>query len=279
MIAGEFAERLVWIMFIVIKRKHLIFATVCCLLIMAIPISAMVVKNSISTASANTNWGLSFQENGKTPIGNASATFLKQYHSYYAGSPDKKVIYLTFDAGFENGYTPAILDALKKHKAKATFFLVGNYLKTSPDLVKRMVAEGHIVGNHTYNHPDMSKISEVEAFKKELCSLEELYKQVTGKEMSKYYRPPQGKYSEKNLKQACKMGYKTIFWSLAYVDWYTDNQPTKEQAFSKLLPRIHPGAVVLLHSTSATNANILDELLTKWEAEGYTFGTLDDLVK
>ncbi len=227
--------------------------------------------------AADGNWGLSFQQEGQTPVGNATADFLKQYDAYYAGDPGKKVIYLTFDAGYENGYTPAILDALKKHNAKATFFVVGNYIETSPDLVKRMVAEGHTVGNHTFHHPDMSKIGDQASFQTELQSLEKLYKETTGQDMKKYYRPPQGKYSESNLKMAHEMGYKTIFWSLAYVDWYVDQQPSAQEAFDKLLPRIHPGAVVLLHSTSKTNSEILDELLTKWEAEGYTFGTMDDL--
>lgn len=139
--------------------------------------------------------------------------------------------------------------------------------------------EGHIVGNHTYTHPDMSKISTKEAFSEELGKVETLYKDITGGEMTKYYRPPQGKYSEGNLQMAKDMGYKTFFWSLAYVDWYQDDQPTKEEAFDKLLNRIHPGAIVLLHSTSSTNAEILDELLTKWEEMGYTFQSLDKLPK
>ncbi len=227
--------------------------------------------------AADGNWGLSFQQEGQTPVGNAAADYLKQYDAYYAGPMDKKVIYLTFDAGYENGYTPAILDALKKHNAKAAFFVVGNYIETSPDLVKRMVEEGHTVGNHTFSHPDMSKIADQAAFHNEIQSLEQLYKETTGQDMKKYYRPPQGKYSESNLKMAHEMGYKTIFWSLAYVDWYVDKQPSAQEAFDKLIPRIHPGAVVLLHSTSKTNSEILDELLTKWEQEGYTFGTLDDL--
>ena len=224
------------------------------------------------------NWGLSFQTEGQAPIGNATADYLKQYNAYYVQNTQDKVIYLTFDAGFENGNTAAILDALKKHNAQATFFLVGNYLQTSPDLVKRMVAEGHNVGNHTFHHPDMSKLSTKDLFEKELTDLETLYEQTTGQPMKKYYRPPQGKYSESNLKMASDMGYKTFFWSLAYVDWYEDKQPTKEEAFKKLLGRIHPGAVVLLHSTSKTNGQILDELLTKWEEMGYHFGSLDDLV-
>ena len=197
--------------------------------------------------------------------------------AYYAENTDQKVIYLTFDAGFENGNTPAILDALKKHNVPATFFVVGNFLSDNPDLIKRMVEEGHIVGNHTYTHPDMSKISTMESFSKEIQDVEKLYQEITGKEMIKFYRPPQGKYSEENLKMAKELGYKTFFWSLAYVDWYQDKQPTKEEAFDKLLGRIHPGAVVLLHNTSSTNGQILDELLTKWEEMGYTFKSLDQM--
>ena len=133
------------------------------------------------------------------------------------------------------------------------------------------------MGNHTMHHYDMSKISDPAAFTKELQDLEALFKQVTGQELPRYYRPPQGIYSEKNLKMAQELGYKTVFWSLAYVDWKNDAQPTAADAFAKLLPRIHNGAVVLLHSTSRTNAEILDELLTRWEEMGYRFGTLDEL--
>lgn len=266
-------------MFIIIRKKYIAIFLVCCIVLALLPIVSYTLKGESVAVSAvaNTNWGLCFRKNGETPIGNASSGYLKKYDAYFAGSPKEKVIYLTFDAGYENGYTPAILDALKKHNVKATFFVVGNYIESSPELVKRMADEGHIVGNHTYHHPDMSKINDLEAFKKEINSLESLYKETTGQEMQKFYRPPQGKFCESNLKQAKELGYKTIFWSLAYVDWYVDKQPTKEQAFNKLMPRIHPGAVVLLHSTSKTNAEILDELLTKWENEGYTFKTLNDL--
>lgn len=230
-----------------------------------------------ANAGAQSSWGLSFQEEGKAPVGNASPAYLKDFNAYYINETEEKVIYLTFDCGFENGNTPKILDALKKHKAPATFFIVGNFMETSPDLVKRMVEEGHTVGNHTYHHPDMSAISEQAAFQKELDSLAALYQETTGQELPKYYRPPQGKYSRENLQQAHALGYTTVFWSLAYVDWYVDNQPTAEQAYAKLLPRIHDGAIVLLHSTSKTNADILDDLLTKWEDMGYTFASLDEL--
>ena len=145
-----------------------------------------------SSGSASSNWGLSFQEEGKAPVANASASYLKDYNAYYIEETEEKKIYLTFDCGFENGNTPAILDALKKHNAPATFFIVGNFLETSPDLVKRMVEEGHIVGNHTYHHPDMSKISTTEAFSAELTKLETLYEERVGEPMRKYNRPPQG---------------------------------------------------------------------------------------
>lgn len=229
------------------------------------------------SASSDGNWGLSFQQEGRPPVANASAEYLKQFNAHYVDETQEKVIYLTFDAGYENGNTAPILDALKKHNAPATFFLVGNYLETSPQLVKRMVSEGHTVGNHTCHHPDMSKISTAQSFADELKGLEDLYLEVTGEPMKKYYRPPQGKYSESNLKMAKDLGYSTFFWSLAYVDWYEDKQPSKDEAFKKLLGRIHPGAVVLLHSTSKTNGEILDELLTRWEEMGYRFASLEEL--
>ena len=225
------------------------------------------------------NWGLGFGQTGEKPTGNVSAEELKKYHAAYMDPTDEKVIYLTFDAGYENGNTPAILEALKKHDVSATFFVVGNYLETSPELVKQMVAEGHTVGNHTFHHPEMSKISDVAAFEKELKDVETRYQEITGEELTRFYRPPQGKYNTQNLQMASNLGYKTFFWSLAYVDWIQDQQPTKEAAFDKLLKRIHPGAVVLLHSTSSTNAQILDELLTKWEEMGYHFAPLSELAE
>lgn len=230
-------------------------------------------SRSIETGS----WGLSFRTEGQPPIGNATAAALRNYDAVYVGDPGEKVIYLTFDAGYENGCTAQILDVLKAREVPAAFFVVGNYLQTAPELVQRMADEGHLVGNHTEHHWDMSRIADRETFRKELETVEEQYRELTGQEMEKFYRPPQGVYSEENLRMAKELGYKTVFWSLAYVDWYQDDQPTAEQAFSKLIPRIHPGAVVLLHSTSQTNAAILDELIGKWEALGYRFGRLEEL--
>ena len=246
-----------------------------------IGVMAMAVVLGIGIFLADTvqtgSWGLSFQTEGQPPVGPANSAVLARYDAAYLGNTGEQVLYLTFDAGYENGCTAQILDILKKHQVPAAFFLVGNYLEKNPDLVRRMVSEGHIVGNHTMHHPDMSKISDKAAFSKELLELEALFKEITGENMPKYYRPPQGIYSEKNLEMAKELGYKTVFWSLAYVDWQNDKQPSADYAMSKLLPRTHNGAVVLLHSTSATNAQILDELLTKWKAMGYTFGTLEDL--
>jgi len=223
------------------------------------------------------SWGLSFQTEGQAPVGNATAGALRNYNAVYVGDAADKVIYLTFDAGYENGCTAPILDALKKHGAHACFFLVGSYIEQNPELVRRMADEGHLVGNHTFHHYDMSKIADEAVFTQELKTVEEAFFRVTGRQMSHYYRPPQGIYSEDNLKMAKKLGYRTVFWSLAYVDWLQDDQPTAGEAYAKLLGRIHPGAIVLLHSTSQTNAGILDELLTKWENMGYRFGTLDEL--
>ena len=268
-------------MIIMIRKKGLVrLAGVAAAVVIAgsaLFTGAKVAEDLAIDTSADGNWGLSFQQEGQAPVTNVTAEFLSQYDGYYMGDSSEKNLYLTFDAGYENGYTAGILDVLKKHDVKAAFFLVGNYLKTSPELVKRMVSEGHTVGNHTYSHPDMSAISTEDAFREELLKLEEEYKSVTGKEMLKYYRPPQGKYSEANLKMAKDLGYRTIFWSLAYVDWYESDQPTKEEAFNKLIPRVHPGAIVLLHSTSKTNAEILDELLIKWENLGYKFKSITEL--
>ena len=230
-----------------------------------------------SSAAQSTGWGLSFQEEGKRPAGNASIDDLKQYNAYYASDTDQKIIYLTFDAGYENGNTPAILDALKNHQAPAVFFVVGNFIKDNPDLIRRILAEGHIIGNHTMTHPDLPQISSMDAFQKELQDVEELYTSLTGEAMTKFYRPPRGIYNTENLSMAKELGYSTFFWSLAYVDWIQDQQPSREEAFQKLLTRIHPGAIVLLHNTSSTNAEILDELLTKWEEMGYEFHSLKEL--
>ena len=232
-----------------------------------------------ATVLESENWGLGFGQEGQKPSGNASAAELQKYDAYFCAQGDEKVIYLTFDCGYENGNTEPILDALKKHNAPATFFVVGHFLESAPEIVKRMVEDGHTVGNHTYHHPDMSQISDKTSFRKEMDDTASLFVETTGTDMAMYYRPPQGKYSTTNLQMAKELGYSTFFWSLAYVDWNQDSQPSHDEAFDKLTKRIHPGAIVLLHSTSKTNGEIMDELLTKWEEMGYTFRPLSDFTE
>ena len=253
------------------KRDWAILALAVCMKILGVV--RVVVVGAVTTGA----WGLSFRQEGTAPAGSAGIEQLRQYDAAYLGDTREKRLYLTFDAGYENGNTEKILDTLKKHNVHGAFFLVGNYIQRNADLVRRMVAEGHTVGNHTMHHYDMSKLTDKAAFTKELQDLEVLFKDTTGVDLPRYYRPPQGIYSQENLAMAKELGYRTVFWSLAYVDWNNDKQPTREQAFSKLLPRTHPGAVILLHSTSQTNAEILDELLTHWEREGYSFGTVEEL--
>ena len=253
------------------KKRDLIILG--CAVLAAVVLAVAQFSGSVETGS----WGLSFRTQGQPPIGTADSASLHRYNALYVGDTTEKVLYLTFDAGYENGYTAQILDTLKVHQVPAAFFLVGNYLEKNPDLVRRMVTEGHTIGNHTMHHYDMQKISDRATFQKELQDLEQLYLQITGGEMEKFYRPPQGTYSQQNLEMAKDLGYTTVFWSLAYADWNNDSQPTREQAFNKLLPRIHNGAVILLHATSQTNAQILDELLTHYKSMGYRFAPITEL--
>ena len=236
-------------------------------------------ETSGETVQGIERWWLKRNENHQTPEV-SDYIDLSKYDAYYVNPKcKKKKIFLTFDCGYENGFTPKILDVLKKQKIVAAFFVTKPFIREGRELVRRMTKEGHIVGNHTMTHPDMSKISTQESFQKELSGVENIYKEITGKEMTKFYRPPQGIYSTLNLSMSKEMGYHTFFWSLAYVDWYQDNQPDPQEAIEKLTRRIHPGAIVLLHSTSSTNAQILDELLNKWEDMGYSFHSLNELIE
>lgn len=224
-------------------------------------------------ANNGKEWGIWFPNPGQTPIGEESADYLLKYNAYFVGNGSEKVIYLTFDGGYENGYTDIILDTLKSNQVPAAFFVTGNYIQKHPEIINRMVNEGHIVGNHTMSHPDMRKLNQCN-FANQLFQTEEVYKSVTGFEMEKYYRPPCGQYSEANLEMSKELGYKTIFWSLCYNDYNNNKQPSKEKAFSKLIPRIHPGAVILLHSTSKTSTLILDELIKQCLQMGYEFKSI-----
>ncbi len=223
------------------------------------------------------NWYCKREKDHKRPCCEASMSFIEKYGGAYLGkNPEEKVIYLTFDAGYENGNIEKILDVLKKHGATGAFFVLENIVKRNTSLIKRMADEGHLVCNHTAKHKDMTKLG-AEAFAAEIQSLEATLREVAGVECAKFYRPPQGRFNEKNLEAASALGYKTVFWSFAYADWDNEKQPAKEKAVDLILSNTHNGAVVLLHPTSATNAAILDTLLCEWENAGYRFGTLDEL--
>lgn len=243
------------------------------------------VNNDVYNPQINTDgldntlygWGMRVLPDHKTPeITSKAMSLIKKYDGIFTGDTTKKYVYLTFDEGYENGYTPKILDILKANNVKAAFFVTGPYIKEHGDLVKRMVAEGHIVGNHTVNHPSLPKISD-EKVKSEITGLAEMFKELTGKDMH-YLRPPMGEYSERTLYITKSLGYKTVFWSLALADW----QPLPggpDESYNTVMNRIHPGAVILLHAVSKDDTMALDRILKDIKAQGYVFKTLDDLSK
>ena len=228
-------------------------------------------------SSARKDWYYMKKPNNTVPgINEAVRPWLAKYGGYYVHNSDKKVIYLTFDEGYENGYTPSILDTLRKHSVTAAFFVTKPYVTGNPELVKRMVNEGHTVVNHTVTHRAMNELSDSE-IEKELSGVAEEYKRVTGKDMLGYMRPPMGAYSERSLYVTSRAGYKTLFWSMAYVDWETNNQPTREQTMSFIKSGHHNGAIILLHAVSRTNTECLDEILTYLKGEGYTFEAITSI--
>ena len=226
------------------------------------------------------NWYVVNNNEHRQPTPDKPLAFIDKYDGYYANTNvknDDKVVYLTFDAGYENGNVAKILDALKKHEAEGAFFILENIVKRDPDVVKRMGDEGHLVCNHTQNHPDMTKITDREMFDKQLVTLEKTYKEVTGRDLAKVFRPPEGRFSELSMSYAKELGFKTVFWSFAYADWDNNKQPDPDKAIEKIMAHTHNGEVMLLHPTSATNAAIMDDLLTRLENEGYRFGSLEEL--
>ena len=239
-----------------------------------------LVTNSSAVVSS---WYCKRNNTHTQPILGSDLKIAENYDVYWCDKnhvlmdDEDKVIYITFDAGYENGNVEKILDVLKQENVKASFFILDNLILKNESLVKRMIDEGHIVGNHTLKHKDMSKITNIEDFEKELSALEELYKKTFGCDMSKYYRPPEGKFSEQNLKWAQDLGYKTVMWSFAYADWDNSNQPSKESALNKILNNIHNGEVMLLHPTSSTNAQILKDVIVELKKQGFRFGELDEL--
>lgn len=228
--------------------------------------------------NAPIHWGFKKGKNEEqADAGKPLDDLLNRLGAYYKGDPTKKDIYLTFDNGYENGYTGKILDILKKEKVPAAFFITGHYIESAPDLVKRMAAEGHIIGNHSWHHPDMTTVSN-ERIAKELELVREGTEKLTGVKNMTYLRPPRGIFSERTIQAANQHGYVHMFWSLAFKDWNTDQQKGWQYAYDNILKQIHPGAILLLHTVSKDNADALEKVIQDLKSRGYTFKSLDDFM-
>lgn len=237
----------------------------------------------IGAANGSFNWYCVHRKDHLQPKADACLEFVEKYQGYYVDKKhgddcEEKVIYLTFDAGYENGNVERILDVMKQHDVRGAFFILGNLVESNPDLVKRMFEEGHLVCNHTYSHKSIVGKSR-EEIKRELCRLEEACESATGYKMSNCFRPPEGRFDEISLSHISDLGYKTVFWSFAYADWDNENQMSCELAKKKILENIHNGEVMLLHPTSKTNADIIGEIITELKTRGFRFGTLDEFCK
>ncbi len=217
-------------------------------------------------------WGMKKNKGSAPQVDQAAAQLLKNYGGVYK-TDEEKTLYLTFDEGYENGYTEKILDVLKKTGVPAAFFITGDYLKTQPELVKRMAEEGHNVGNHTYKHPSMPSIEDPKALASDILTLSQAYTELTGKQMT-LLRPPMGEFSERSLAVTRDLGLKTVLWSFAYVDWQKDAVYGAQYAYDCIMPYIHDGAVILLHAVSKDNADVLERIITDLQAQGYTFKSL-----
>lgn len=247
--------------------------------LLSICVCAFMYQVDLADAYSNKqlHWGFKKSREELPPYaGPELEDLLQKYDAVYIGNKEKKWIYLTFDNGYENGYTGQILDTLQEEKVPATFFITGHYLKDQPELVKRMVNEGHIVGNHSYDHPDLTQVSD-QRLKEELVKLEKAFYQFTGIKEMKYLRPPRGVFSERTLALSRELGYYNVFWSLAFIDWQTDKQRGWQYAYDNIVEQIHPGAVLLLHSVSSDNAQALPKVIKELRQRGYQFRSLDDL--
>jgi len=222
------------------------------------------------------SWGISRKPDNQTPDADPGAPqLIAKYGGFYIGDTSKKEIYLTFDEGYENGYTGKILDTLKDNEVKAVFFITGPYLKEHQDLVRRMVEEGHIVGNHTIHHPSLPSLGDKE-LEEELLGLDRAFYEKFGQRM-KYLRPPKGEYSERTLEVSQKLGYRNMFWSFAYDDWYRDKIRGADYAYNIVMRNLHNGAVLLLHAVSKDNADALDRIIKGAKEKGYTIGNVNDI--
>lgn len=222
-------------------------------------------------------WGYKKNYDHQIPDVGRYGDILREYGAYYVDQSGEKTIYLTFDNGYEQGYTDEILDVLKKEKVPATFFVTGHYVDSQPELIKRMVDEGHIIGNHSYHHPDFTVLTK-DVMKRELETLENAVAKASNQKDIKYVRPPKGMFNETTLQWANDLGYIHVFWSLAIIDWDTKSQKGWQYSYDQIMKQMHPGAIMLLHAVSEDNAKALERLIKDLKAEGYTFKSLDDFV-
>jgi peptidoglycan-N-acetylmuramic acid deacetylase len=224
------------------------------------------------------HWGFTKSKNHSPPYaGKEYEDLLQQHDSFYIGNTNKKNVYLTFDNGYENGHTSSILDVLKEKEVPAAFFVTGHYLKDQPELVKRMVTEGHIVGNHSWHHPDLTKVSD-ERLEQELQKVKSEFTNITGVQEMRYLRAPRGIFSERTLSLSKELGYTNVFWSLAFIDWKLDNQKGWKYSYDNIMKQIHPGAIILLHSISKDNVEALPKVIDDLQKEGYQFKSMDELI-
>lgn len=237
-----------------------------------------LLLNPFAAQAEEVHWGFKKATEGVPPDAGASLdATLDKHGAIYKGKPDDKFIYLTFDNGYEAGYTESILNTLKEEDVPATFFLTGHYLTSATPLVKRMLEDGHGIGNHSYDHPNMAGLSE-KGMEDEWTRFDKKLKELTGVERTIYARPPKGIFNEKLLNVGNQLGYRHIFWSVAFVDWHEDQPKGKDYAYGELMNQLHPGAVILMHTVSPDNAEALPDFIKDAKKDGYTFKTLDDLV-
>lgn len=201
---------------------------------------------------------------------------LQKHEAIFLGDTEKKELYLTFDNGYENGYTPRILDVLKEKAVPAAFFVTGHYVKDQPELLRRIVAEGHLIGNHSWGHPDMTQIS-VNRIKEELDKVKQEVTKVTDQKVMDFVRPPRGIFSDQVLRVSRELGYTNVFWSIAYKDWEPKQQKGMNYAYENVMRQLHPGAVILLHSVSSDNAEALGKIIDDARRQGYEFKSLEQL--
>lgn len=239
--------------------------------------AAPPMEPTAAVAATVQGWGYRPMENARPEFTAAQVEAMRTYDCIYMGKEDEG-IYLTFDEGYENGYTASILDTLKEKDVKAAFFITMPYLKEHEDLVRRMVEEGHIVGNHTVNHPSMPSVTDDGKLRAELTGLSEAFKEKFGAEMQ-YVRPPKGEYNDRTLRITRDMGYKNVFWSFAYQDWEQNTSHGKEYAYNKVMAGLHGGAVILLHAVSRDNAEALGDIIDGARAKGYEFRSLNEYVR